>query len=101
MIYTLSPLTTLRTQTPTTNHCILSNIPSAGGAWGGRSSLWYLGCLFCACSALSLSNSFPSAFQSTPFCLLKDALLHCKRVSFDVQKGMFYNAKGHLLQATL
>ena len=76
MIYTLSPLTTLRTQTPTTNHCILSDIPAPGGAWGGRSSL--------VLAALSLSNSFPSAFQSTPFCLLKDALLHCKRASFDV-----------------
>ena len=31
-----------------------------------------------------LSNSFPSVFPSTPFCLLKDALLHRKRASFAV-----------------
>ena len=33
--------------------------------------------------------------------MVKDALLQCKRASFEVQKGMFYNAKGHLLQAYL
>jgi len=31
-----------------------------------------------------LSNSFPSVFPSTPFHLLKDALLHRKRASFAV-----------------
>jgi len=25
--------------------------------------------------------------------------LHCKRASFEVQKGMFYNAKGHVLKS--
>ena len=33
---------------------------------------------------LFLLNYFPSVFQSTPFCVVKDALLHCKRACFDV-----------------
>jgi len=33
---------------------------------------------------LFLLNYFPSVFQSTPFCVVKDALLQCKRASFDV-----------------
>ena len=31
-----------------------------------------------------LSISFLLTFPSTPFCILKDALLQCKRASFDV-----------------
>ena len=34
-------------------------------------------------------------------CIVKGHLLPCKRASFALQKGVFYNAKGHLLQATL
>ena len=33
---------------------------------------------------LFLLNYFPSVFQSTPFCVVKDALLQCKRASFVV-----------------
>jgi len=33
---------------------------------------------------LFLLNSFLLTFQSTPFCNVKDALLHRKRASFDV-----------------
>ena len=33
--------------------------------------------------------------------LVKGHLLPCKRASFALQKGVFYNAKGHLLQASL
>ena len=81
MIYTLSPLTTLRTQTPTTNHCILSDIPSPGGAWGGRSS-WVLGpLLFGACRPLFV-KFFPSCFSIY-------ALLPSKRRPFTLQKGIF------------
>ena len=53
-----------------------SHIPSSGGAWGGR--------FFWVRASLFLSISFPFVFQSTPFCVLKDALLQCKRASFDV-----------------
>ena len=41
-------------------------------AWGGR----ILGVVFV--------NFFPFRFPSTPFCVVKDALLQCKRASFDV-----------------
>ena len=34
-----------------------------------------------------------------PFYHVKDALLHGKRASFEVQKGMFYNAKGNVLKS--
>ena len=30
----------------------------------------------------------PFALQNMPFCVLKDALLHCKRASFRTQKGV-------------
>lgn len=69
MIYTLSPLITLKTQTPTTNHCILSDIPSPGGAWGGRSSLVLAHSSFvrvppslCQILSLLLFNLRPFAF---------------------------------------
>ena len=55
---------------------VSSHIPSSGGAWGGRFSF--------LSSAPLLSISFLLTFQSTPFCVLKDALLQCKRASFDV-----------------
>ena len=40
---------------------------------------------------------YPFVYQSVTKSVLKDALLHCKRASFTLQKGMFCNAKGHLL----
>ena len=33
--------------------------------------------------------------------LVKDALLRCKRASFTLQKGIFCNAKGALLQCEI
>ena len=39
---------------------------------------------FLLSSAPFLSISFLLTFPSTPFCILKDALLQCKRASFDV-----------------
>ena len=81
MIYTLSPLITLKTQTPTTNHCILSDIPSPGGAWGGRSSLGVGLPLLCVFRPL-----FVKFF---PFCFSIYALLPSKRRPFTLQKGIF------------
>ena len=52
-------------------------------AWGGSFSL-VLGRFSFLSSALLLSISFLSVFPSTPFCVVKDALLQCKRASFDV-----------------
>ena len=40
---------------------------------------------------------YPFVYQSVTKPVLKDALLQCKRASFTHQKGMFCNAKGHLL----
>ena len=40
---------------------------------------------------------YPFVYQSVTKPILKDALLHCKRASFTLQKGMFCNAKGRLL----
>ena len=62
---------------------VSSHIPSFGGAWGGSFFLVFGALLWCGLGRY-LSISFPSAFQSTPFCLLKDALLHRKRASFAV-----------------
>ena len=62
---------------------VSSHIPSSRGAWVGSFSLG-LGLPFLYVLRPSLSISFPSVFQSTPFCVLKDALLPCKRASFDV-----------------
>jgi len=36
-----------------------------------------------------------------PFYVLKGHLLHVKRASFTLQKGVFYNAKEHQLKSTL
>ena len=74
MIYTLSSLITLKTQTPTTNHCILSDIPSPGGAWGGR---------------LLLGAFRPLFVKFFPFCFSIYALLPSKRCPFTLQKGIF------------
>ena len=81
MIYTLSPLTTLRTQTPTTNHCILSDIPSPGGVWGGCFSLVLGPLLFGVC--------FLFFVKFFPFCFSIYALLPSKRRPFTLQKGIF------------
>jgi hypothetical protein len=48
-----------------------------------------------------LYNKFTLRFQYMPFCIVKDALLQCKRASFTPQKGVFCNVKGHLLRAYL
>ena len=45
-----------------------------------------------------LYNKFTLRFQYMPFCIVKDALLQCKRASFTPQKGIFRNAKGALLE---
>ena len=41
---------------------------------------------------------YPIVYQWVIDGVVKDALLHCKRASFTLQKGIFCNAKGHLLQ---
>ena len=46
---------------------------------------------------LFLSISFLPVSPSTPFCILKDALLQCKRASFTTQKGTFYEPLCNLL----
>ena len=43
------------------------------------------------------TSLYPFVYQSVTKPVLKDALLHCKRASFTLQKGMFCNAKGRLL----
>ena len=40
------------------------------------------------------------AFQKVPFYVAKGHLLHCKRACFAMQKGVFYNAKEHVLKST-
>gem|GEM_PF-483673 len=47
-------------------------------------------------SALYLSDN-----QRVTNRLVKGALLHCKRAPFTHQKGMFCNAKGHLLPCNM
>ena len=62
---------------------VSSHIPSFGGAWGGSISLVF-GLASLVCAFCFLSISFLLTFQSTPFCSVKDALLHRKRASFAV-----------------
>ena len=63
----------------------------------GRLLLFGFGPLFFGVCFLFLSISFLPAFPSTPFRLLKDALLQCKRACFAMQKGVFYNPLCNLL----
>ena len=73
----------LRTCSPLLYPTVSSHIPSFGGAWGGSFSLVF-GLASLVCAFCFLSISFLLTFPSTPFHLLKDALLHRKRASFAV-----------------
>ena len=46
----------------------------------------------------SIADRKASSVKFIHYCKTEDALLHCKRACFALQKGIFYHAKGRLLQ---